>query len=133
MTKHVPLEAALMKQDWFEMQNIRRRKLATAVWIPLRAVYDFKRAGDYGNPGFLKDFYGVGTLAVPLDKKAEAEKLGWSGVGISHNHAGIAQMTSTFLPMFMRIMTAHCPASTSFSISAGTRASTRNGICIRTS
>jgi hypothetical protein len=54
----------MMKQNWFEMQDIRRRKLATAVWIPLRAMHNFQSEGEFGYVGFVKDFYGVGTLAV---------------------------------------------------------------------
>ena len=77
-----------MDQAWFEMADIRRRGLSNAVWIPLRASRQIQRIGRYGYVGFRDEFFGVGSLAVPEDKKADALQLGWSSVGISHNHAG---------------------------------------------
>src|SRR6266581_4939386 len=35
-----------MDQTWFEMENIRRRKLDKAVWIPLRAYQEDKGSTD---------------------------------------------------------------------------------------
>src|SRR5438874_2365814 len=77
-----------MDQAWFEMPDIRRSKLATAVWIPLRAVHQIERIGKYGFLGFREDFYGAGSLAVPIKNKDDAMQLGWDSIGISHNHAG---------------------------------------------
>jgi len=62
--------------------------LSTAVWIPLRASHKIERLGKWGFAGFKEDFYGVGTLAVPLDAKIAAEELGWSDIGLSHEHSG---------------------------------------------
>lgn len=77
-----------MEQTWFEMPEIRRRRLATAVWIPLRCAHKIGEVGQIGHLGYRTEFYGVGTLAVPLAQKAAAEKLEWMDVGISHAHAG---------------------------------------------
>lgn len=77
-----------MNQSWFEMPEVRRRKLANAVWIPLRAVHQIEKFGNYGHAGYKSEFYGVGTLAVPIENKQEAEKLGWTDIGIRHNHFG---------------------------------------------
>lgn len=77
-----------MDQNWFEMPEVRRRKLAHAVWIPLRAAHQIEEIGSYGHVGYKSEFYGVGTLAVPTENKLEAEKLGWMDVGISHQHSG---------------------------------------------
>ncbi len=54
-----------MNQDWFEMKDVRRRRLATSVWIPLRAVQTLEKHGSYGYEGFKEEFFGAGTLAVP--------------------------------------------------------------------
>jgi hypothetical protein len=70
------------------MPEVRRRKLANTVWLPLRAIHRIAEIGSYGHAGYRSEFYGVGTLAVPVENKLEAEKLGWMDVGISHNHSG---------------------------------------------
>jgi hypothetical protein len=70
------------------MSEVRRRKLANAVWIPLRAIHRIEEIGHHGHAGYKSEFYGVGTLAVPTEKKREAEKLGWMDIGISHQHSG---------------------------------------------
>ena len=73
-----------MKADWFEMKEIRKRRVSDAVWIPLRAVETVIEEGAYGYPGYRKEFFGSGSLAVPLDKRDAAQKLGWGDIGISH-------------------------------------------------
>ena len=77
-----------MDQNWFEMPEVRRRKLANAVWIPLRASHRIEKKGRYGYAGFKEEFYGVGTLTVPIENRREAEKLGWMNIGLSHQHSG---------------------------------------------
>ena len=81
-----PLVADRIDQKWFEMEAVRRRWLATAVWIPLRAVTHPCKAGDFGFSGFTEEFFGVGSVAVPLGAKFAAEQLGWDDIGISHQH-----------------------------------------------
>ena len=80
-----------MEQEWFEMRDIRRRKLASAVWIPLRANDRIENIGKVGHLGNRSDFFGVGTLAVPTESKAEIHKLGWSDIGNIHNHCGFVE------------------------------------------
>ena len=76
----------MMPQVWFEMAEIRRRKFALSAWIPLRAVQPICEEGKRGHLGFKEEFFGVGSLAIPIDLKDKATKLGWSNVGISHEH-----------------------------------------------
>lgn len=77
-----------MKQDWFEMSDIKRRTFERAVWIPLRAVNEIEEIGRFGYVGYKSEFFGAGSLAIPLNFKSEAEKLGWTDIGISHDHCG---------------------------------------------
>lgn len=70
------------------MADIRRRKLKSSVWIPLRAVQELEKSGRYGYFGYRKEFFGMGTVAVPVDQKDAVSKLGWEDIGISHNHSG---------------------------------------------
>ena len=77
-----------MDRGWFEMKNIRRRDLAAAAWIPLRAARAYERVGKSGLVGFREDWLGAGSLAVPVDSRSDALTLGWDALGTSHNHAG---------------------------------------------
>jgi hypothetical protein len=78
----------VLTQDWFEMADIRRRRLNTSVWIPLRAVQELEKSGSYGYLGYRKEFFGIGTVAIPVDEKTTVSKFGWTDIGISHNHSG---------------------------------------------
>jgi len=78
----------MVNQDWFEMADIRRRKLKSSVWIPLRAVQEVQKNRHYGYLGYRREFFGTGTVAVPVDQKDTVSKLGWTHIGISHNHSG---------------------------------------------
>lgn len=69
------------------MAAIRRRRMAAAVWVPLRAVNTLEKSGRFGFLGFKEEFFGAGTLAVHLGNRERAEKLDWMDVGISNNHA----------------------------------------------
>jgi hypothetical protein len=71
---------------WFEMPDVRRRRFDSAVWIPLRAIQTIETRGRYGFEGHCEHFFGAATLALPLDQRAAAEKLGWDEVGIGHDH-----------------------------------------------
>lgn len=80
-----------MEQNWFEMKDVRKRYFENAVWIPLRSVHKIESIGKYGYLGYKEEFFGSGTLAVPVDKKPSAEKLGWMDVGISHEHGSYVE------------------------------------------
>lgn len=73
-------------QSWFEMISLRKRRLAGSVWIPLRAIHVIEEAGRYGWIGYRKEFFGAGSITVPLNKREEAGRLGWMDVGILHEH-----------------------------------------------
>ena len=77
-----------LTQGWFEMADIRRRWLKNSVWVPLRAAQELQESGHYGYLGYRREFFGIGTVAVPLDKKEKVLKLSWIDIGISHNHSG---------------------------------------------
>ncbi len=73
-----------MNADWFEMKEIRRRRFANAVWIPLHAEEPVVEEGRYGYPNYRREFFGLGSLAVPLAKRDAVQRLGWNDIGISH-------------------------------------------------
>src|SRR5258708_7604366 len=78
----------MMDQKWFEMPDVRRRKLNNAVWIPLRAAQTLESTDKRGYLGFREEFFGVGSIAVPLDNKVRAETLGWHDIGLRYTHRG---------------------------------------------
>jgi hypothetical protein len=80
------------EQTWFEMRDIRKHHLDSSVWIPVRAVHKLRRESSYGRTGYVEEFFGAGSVMVPLDQRAAAEKLDWArGVGISHSHEPYVQ------------------------------------------
>ena len=79
-----------MEREWFEMAEIRRRRFDAAVWVPLRASLATE-AGRWGHLGYKSEFFGVGSLAVPLKKRDAAARLGWMDLGLSHDHCGYAE------------------------------------------
>lgn len=101
-----------MNQIWFEMSEIRHRTFAKSVWIPLRAVNKIKEVGRPGFVGYKLEFFGAGSLAVPVDKKTETEKLGWSDIGISHCHSGYIEdneyIPSNIYKMYDGTLTGEC-------------------------
>src|SRR2546430_13380473 len=61
-----------MDQTWFEMENIRRRKLDKAVWIPLRA-YQEDKVGEYEYPGYTCEVSAAGSVARSEEHTSELQ------------------------------------------------------------
>ncbi len=73
-----------MTQKWFEMQDLRKKKLDKSVWIPLRSQKSIRNQIQYGKVGYLEEFLGHGSLMISVDKKEVTENLSWTDIGISH-------------------------------------------------
>jgi hypothetical protein len=71
-------------QSWFEMADLRRRRFAAAVWVPLRASEKIVEQGLYGQPGWKEEYLLANSIAFAPDKRAEAELLDFHSFG----HAG---------------------------------------------
>lgn len=83
-----------IKQEWFEMPEIIKKSLTTAVWIPLRAGTHPVTKGNYGDLGHEDEFLGIGTLAVYLSKRDLAKDFGYDVLGLFHDHKPIADKTN---------------------------------------
>ncbi len=59
------------------MADHRRRRYASAVWVPLRASEQIVAEGQYPEPGWKEEFFVMNTTAFPAGKRREAEKLDW--------------------------------------------------------
>ena len=76
-----------MDQPWFEMQDLRKRKLDNSVWVPLRAEKEIRNSVRFGFTDYSEEFIGHGSMMVPIDKQSFTEKLDWTDVGIRHTHS----------------------------------------------
>lgn len=76
-----------MDQSWFEMQDLRKRKLDNSVWVPLRANNAIRNSTKYGFVDYREEYVGHGSLMIPIDKKPFVEKLDWDDIGINHTHS----------------------------------------------
>ena len=75
-----------MTESWFEMKDLKKRKLDKSVWIPLRSEKSIRNNIEHGKIGYTDEFIGHGTLMLPVSKKSVAKDLDWMDVGISHAH-----------------------------------------------
>lgn len=80
-----------MDQVWFELGDVRKRRLEGSVWIPLRTIHSKMTSGKSGHIGYQEEFFGAGSIAVFGKHRREAESLGWTDIGISHEHTGCIQ------------------------------------------
>lgn len=75
------------KQNWFEMQDLKKRKLDKSVWVPLRAEKSIRNDIDFGKIEYKEEFIGHGSLMIPIDKQFVTNDLDWMDIGISHAHS----------------------------------------------
>lgn len=76
-----------MDQSWFEMQDLRKRKLDNSVWVPLRAEKEKRNSIRFGFVDYSEEFIGHGSIMVPIDKQSFTVKLKWTDLGILHTHS----------------------------------------------
>lgn len=74
-----------MDKAWFEFREIRKRRLGDAVWIPLWASEHLRAEGKFGYIGYVKEYFGLGSAAIPLTRRAQAHELSWTDLGGMHN------------------------------------------------
>ena len=78
-----------MKQDWFEMKDVRKRNFDKSVWIPLRSLLSVSE-GKYGHEGYKEDFFGSFSIAVPVEEIENAKFLKWGDLNFTI-HSGIVE------------------------------------------
>lgn len=87
-----------MDQEWFEMKPARKKNFNDSVWIPLRAIQKIESSGEYGYLGFKEEFFGCGSLFIPVTEKEKAIKLTWGNIGINHNHGAWVDEKGDYFP-----------------------------------
>jgi hypothetical protein len=70
-----------MEKTWFEFREVRKRRLGDAVWIPLWASEYLRDEGKFGYVGYIKEYFGLGSVAIPLARRAKGQELHWSELG----------------------------------------------------
>jgi hypothetical protein len=85
-------------QSWFEMADLRRRKFAAAVWVPLRASEMLVEEGQPYQPGWKEELLVANAVAFAPEKRAEAEQLDWHHIGISHSGGPYAYRDGSYKP-----------------------------------
>src|SRR5450755_4141658 len=80
----------MVNQDWFEMRDVRRRQIAGWVWVPLRVSHNLAKQGLYGHAGYSEEFFGLGSVAVPISRREQGNALGWSEIGLIHSQSSYA-------------------------------------------
>lgn len=66
-----------LSQEWFELQDHRRRLFSRAVWIPVYGVIVPIKRGRYPETGFVEETLAVGSAVIFADKREKAEELDW--------------------------------------------------------
>lgn len=79
-----------MEQNWFELKDERKRFFNESVWIPLRASVSSRNDTKPWHSGYKEEFFGVGSVAIPLSKKEAGESLSWSNIGLINEQRSYA-------------------------------------------
>jgi len=87
-------------QQWFEMPEIKRKFFDKSSWVPLKEARSLLKEGETGHAGFLEEYFGVGSIVVPISKKSEAEKLGWTEVGTRGSTMGYVE-DGKYIPAYL--------------------------------
>jgi hypothetical protein len=70
-----------MNQDWIFHKKETRRAFSSATWVPLRGSCNDEQ-GDVRDIGYVREFFGCGSVAFPPEHREVAEQLGWTDIGI---------------------------------------------------
>ena len=73
----------LKQRQWFEMDDLKRRNLAEASWVPLCQSAPTENDIRYGLLGYEEEFKGAFAVAFPLSDRSEALKQDYSDVSPS--------------------------------------------------
>jgi len=69
---------------WFEMEEVRRRKVSKGVWIPLRQSESVTKIGNHSTVGSIEEVICTGSVAIHSKYRAIGDRLGWSDIGLIH-------------------------------------------------
>lgn len=70
-----------MNKDWILQKKETRRTFSSATWVPLRASSNDEQ-GEARNIGYIREYFGCGSVAFPPEHREVAERLSWTDIGI---------------------------------------------------
>ena len=65
----------LKQEQWFEMNDLKRRNLVEASWVPLCRYERIINGLEYGHLGFEEEYFGAVAVVFPVGSEAEALRL----------------------------------------------------------
>lgn len=71
-------------EDWILQTKETRRTFAKSTWIPLRALSN-EQKGNCEKIGYISEYFGCGTVALPPASIDMGDKLSWSAIGIGQD------------------------------------------------
>lgn len=74
-----------MNQDWILQKKETRRTFSSATWVPLRASSNDEHGEEVQDIGYVREFFGCGSVAFPPEHRDVAEQFGWSDIGIGQS------------------------------------------------
>jgi hypothetical protein len=80
------------------MTDLRRRRFAAAVWVPLRAAETSFEEGQSYRPGWKEEILAANAVAFAPDRRTEAEQLDWHDIGIGHSGGPYAYRNGRYKP-----------------------------------
>lgn len=86
------------QEDWFRMADVRRRRLSSGIWIPLRQSEVLSTGGTKWKVGYFEESLSVGTLAVHQEFRGIGEKLSWDDIGLIHQPTPYAFSDGRYKP-----------------------------------
>jgi hypothetical protein len=89
-----------MNRDWILQTKETRRFFANATWVPLRAAQDDKQGqARVTEVGYVREFFGCGSVAFPPQHREVAEQLSWSDLGIGRSARPYAYKDGYYSPI----------------------------------
>lgn len=71
-------------EDWILQTKETRRTFAKSTWIPLRALSN-EQKGNCEKIGYISEYFGCGTVALPPESIDIGDKLSWRAIGIGQD------------------------------------------------
>ena len=71
-------------KDWILQTSETRRTFAKSTWIPLRALSNEEK-GICEKIGYVSEYFGCGTVALPPESIDIGDKLSWNAIGIGQD------------------------------------------------
>lgn len=70
-----------MDKNWFEMNKEIKRNFSESVWIPLFVAETISKVKEYGDLGYVDEYFGVGSVFIPEEDFKRVYELGWEDIG----------------------------------------------------